>query len=61
MGGSAVDLAGVRVSPTASGDLELSVSEVVTLAASQVVRLQAAHNNGGDMNVDAEISIIKLA
>lgn len=59
--GSAVNLAGARVAPLSSGDLELVVSDTVALAAGDIVRLQAAHDNGGDMDVDSELSVAKVA
>lgn len=59
--GSAVDLPGDRVANVTSGNTEITTSGVVALTAGQVVRLQADHDNGGTMDVDAELTIVKLA
>lgn len=59
--GAATDLGGARVGPTGGGDTKVPVCDTIILAATDIVRLQAAHDNGGTMDVDAEFKITKIA
>lgn len=61
LNGSAVNRGGNRVLPAASGDTQLPVCETLTLAAGDIIRLQVAHDNGGDVDVDSELTIVKVA
>jgi hypothetical protein len=46
--------------PASAGDLKLSVSAILQLAAGDVIRLSAAQDSGGAMNVDASLSLVKV-
>jgi hypothetical protein len=49
-----------RRSPTASGDTFMTIPEKLFLSAGAIVRVQGAHDNGGDMDVNATISVSKI-
>lgn len=52
---------GVQRSPAAgSGDTHRSVTAMIALAASDVLRLEVSQDSGGNMNVTGRLSVVKL-
>lgn len=59
--GAATDLPTGRVAPAGAGDTILTASGLVSLAVSDVVRLQVDHDNGGTMSVGGHLAVVKVA